>query len=272
MNMENELPLKDILTSCEPIIREAGLCALSHQENLTDIRYKNPKDLVTSADIASEKIIVEGLSKLFPEHSIRTEEAGIISGESKDLSLKWVIDPVDGTVNFSRGIPLWGVSAALLQNERPVAAICYLPKLSEMYLAYKGGGCYLNGKRIYVSKTNSLEQAIVSNGDFNVGDQAKIHRENLKNFSAEATHCMRVKCFGSAVAEGCFIASGRLDAFVMTMSYPWDIAGISLLIEEAGGKATELNGNPLEFTDGEQGLFSNSLLHEKFLKILNETF
>ena len=261
--------LKEMLLSVEPIVREAGLSALSLQDNLTEVRYKSAKDVVTSADISSEKIIVEGISKLFPEHSIRTEEAGRIEKEKPSL-WTWVIDPLDGTVNFSRGLPFWGVSVALLYDSKPILALCYLPKLSEMFIAYQGGGCFLNGKRIFVSETSVMEQAIVSNGDFNVGDVEKIHNENLTNFSAEAKNCMRVKCFGSAVTEGSFLAAGHLDAFVMTMSYPWDIAGIALLVEEAGGKATRLDGNPLQFIDGEQALFSNGVLHEKFLEILRK--
>lgn len=265
--MEN-MDLKSILAKVEPIVREAGLSALSLQENLEEVRFKSPKDLVTSADLSSEKILVEGISKLFPEHRIRTEEAGVIENFSKDASLQWVIDPVDGTINFSRRIPFWGVSVALLQNQKPIVAICYLPRLGEMFMAYKNGGCFLNGKRIFVSNTSAIEKAIVSNGDFNVGNAEKIRIENLKNFSEEAKSCMRVKCMGSAVAEGTFLASGRLDGFVMTMSYPWDIAGISLLIEEANGKVSRIDGSPLTYTDGEQVLFSNGILHQDFLEIL----
>ena len=126
----------------------------------------------------------------------------------------------------------------------------------------------MNGKKISVSATSELSKAIVSNGDFNVGDWAKINAQNLKNFRNEAENCSRVKCYGSAVVEGTLVAQGSLDAFVMTMSYPWDIAGIALLVQEAGGKVSELSGEPVRFIDGEQVLFSNGILHEQMIQIL----
>lgn len=264
-----DLDLKHIIASIEPIVREAGLTALSLQDNLGDIKYKTAKDVVTAADIASEKIIVEGIQKAFPTHSIRTEEAGVVSLPGADPDILWVIDPVDGTVNFSRGIPFWGVSAGLQVCGKSVGAVCFLPRLGEMYLAYKDGGAYLNGKRIHVSDTSDIAHAIVTNGDFNVGIPEKINKQNSKNFSAEAAACMRVKCYGSAVAEGCSLACGRFDGFVMTMSYPWDITGIACIIEEAGGKATHIDGTDMQFVDAEQVLFSNGILHNELVKVLN---
>lgn len=263
------LDLKEIVSTVEPVIREAGITALSLQDNLGNVHYKTPKDVVTAADLASEKLIVEALQKLFPTHSIRTEEAGRIAKPEADPDILWVIDPVDGTVNFSRGLPFWGVSAALLVEGKTAAAICYLPRLNEMYVAYKNGGAYKNGVQIHVSETSEMMHAVVTNGDFNVGVAEKINAQNSKNFASEASSCMRVKCYGSAVAEGCSLARGCFDAFVMTMSYPWDIAGIALIIEEAGGRATRIDGSSLRFEDAEQVLFSNGKLHDEFVKILN---
>ncbi len=260
---------KEIIEKMEPLVREAGLSALSLQQNLNGVTYKKTKDIVTEADLLSEKILVQGIQKLFPGHAIRTEEAGCLPAQNGNTDFLWVIDPVDVTFNFSRGLPMWGVSAALFERGKLCVALCFLPGLREMYVAYAGGGAFLNGMQITVSQMKNMEQAVVSNGDFNVGDVEKIHVQNLKNFSSEAKACMRVKCLGSAVAEGCFLASGRLDAFVMTMSYPWDIAGIALLIQEAGGCATTISGKPLSFQDGEEALFSNGILHDSFLKLLS---
>ena len=136
---------------------------------------------VTRADIASEKLIVEGLRKAFPEHSIRTEEAGVIEGV--DPRYRWIIDPVDGTVNFSRGIPFWGISIALHFEGKPLVAVVNLPRLGELYTAIKGEGAFMNGKPIHVSDESDPVHAIVSNGDFNVGDVAKINAQNSRNFA-----------------------------------------------------------------------------------------
>lgn len=248
------------------LAREAGLRCLELQSSLGKVKYKTPRDVVTIADLESERIIVEGLKKAFPTHRIRTEEAGRLGGD--ESRYVWIIDPVDGTVNFSRGMPLWGISIALMEEGKPVVAVVFLPALGEMYTAVKGEGSFMNDNPIHVSATDSLEKAIVSNGDFNVGDWSKINMQNLHNFGREAEFCTRVKCLGSAVIEGTFVAAGRLDIFVMTMSYPWDIAGIALLIMEAGGKASELSGSELKFVDGEQVLFSNGILHSLAIEML----
>ena len=256
----------DFLKVAEALAKEAGALCLEIQQNLGDVKYKSKKDVVTRADIASEKLIVEGLRKAFPEHSIRTEEAGIIEGT--DPRYRWIIDPVDGTVNFSRGIPFWGISIALHFEGKPLVAAVNLPRLGELFTAVRGEGAFMNGKPIHVSDESDPVHAIVSNGDFNVGDVAKINAQNSKNFAREAETFERVKCFGSAVIEGCFTACGRLDCFVMTMSYPWDIAAIALMVEEAGGMSTRIDGQPLEFVDAEQAVFSNGLLHQNLVDIL----
>lgn len=258
--------IENFLSVAESLARRAGDLCLEIQQNLGDVHYKSKKDVVTRADIASEKLIVDTLRETFPTHSIRTEEAGVIEGT--DPRYRWIIDPVDGTVNFSRGIPLWGISIALHFEGKPLVAAINLPKLGELYTASKGRGAFMNGKPIHVSRESDSIHAIVSNGDFNVGDVAKINEQNSRNFASEAEAFERVKCLGSAVVEGCFTAIGRIDCFVMTMSYPWDIAAIALMVEEAGGKSTRIDGAPLEFVDAEQAVFTNGLLHQNLVDIL----
>lgn len=248
------------------LCRKAGALCLEIQNDVGDIQYKSPKDVVTKADLASDQLISEGLRDVFPTHGIRTEETGISGKESEFL---WIIDPIDGTVNFSRGMPMWGISIALLHKGEPLLAVCYLPRLDEMYTAIYGQGAFCNAKPIRVSHTSELSRAIVSNGDFNVGpvqDIPNLNTRNLRIFAEQAKHMQRVKCVGSAVVEGCFIAAGRLDVYSMTMSYPWDIAGITLLIREAGGIATMIDGKPLRIVDCAQVLFSNGILHQEYLE------
>lgn len=246
--------------------RQAGSLCLEIQEKLGEIRYKSPKDVVTEADLASDKLITEGLRVAFPQHEIRTEEMGISGARG---NFQWIIDPIDGTVNFSRGMPLWGISVALLERGEPLLAVCFLPRLDELYTAVRGQGAFCNGKAIHVSHTTDLGRAIVSNGDFNVGPIPGIpdlNERNLRIFAAQAQHMQRVKCVGSAVVEGCFTAAGRLDVYSMTMSYPWDIAGITLLVREAGGQATMIDGLPIQIVDCAQVLFSNGTLHREYLQ------
>ncbi len=263
----NSSETEKFLKVAEELARKAGEICLDLQSNLGDVKYKTAKDVVTIADVTSEKLIVDGLRAVFPTHSIRTEEAGVIEGS--DPRYRWIIDPVDGTVNFSRGIPLWGISIALHFEGKPLVAVVNLPKLGEMFTAVKGQGTFMNGKPVHVSREDNPTHAICSNGDFNVGDAQKINAQNSKNFAAEAIAFERVKCLGSAVIEGCFTACGRLDCFVMTMSYPWDIAAIALLVEEAGGRSTHIDGTEMQFVDAEQVVFSNGLLHDVLVKTVN---
>jgi len=248
------------------LAREAGALCLDIQSRLGAVQFKAPKDIVTQADLAADKLISQGLLKAFPDHGLRTEEAGISGNQD---GLLWIVDPIDGTVNFSRGMPMWGISIALVENGNPLVAVCYLPRLEEMYTAIRGEGALCNGKSIHVSTTTDLSRAVVSNGDFNVGPVANIPQLNANNiriFTAQATHLQRVKCVGSAVVEGCFTAAGRLDVYSMTMSYPWDIAGVTLLVREAGGTVTAIDGKPLQIVDGAQVLFSNGILHNEYLQ------
>lgn len=255
---------KNFLNVAKDLAANAGKLCLEIQRDLGEVHYKSIKDIVTRADLASETLIVDSLRKAFPTHSIRTEESGYIEGSDKRFL--WIIDPVDGTVNYSRGIPFWGISIALFFNGEPIVAAVNLPKLGELYTAIKGIGAFMNEKPICVSSVNEPMHALVSNGDFNVGDAKKINAANIINFANEATIFERVKCFGSAVVEGCFVACGRLDCFVMTMSYPWDIAAISLIISEANGKCSHIDGTPIKFEDSEQVTFSNAKLHATLIE------
>ena len=145
--------LQQFVSVAESLAKKAGDLCLELQGNLGDVKYKSAKDVVTIADVSSERLIVDGLREAFPTHSIRTEEAGVVEGS--DPRYRWIIDPVDGTVNFSRGIPLWGISIALHFEGKPLVAVVNLPKLGEMYTAVKGGGAFMNGRPIHVSNESN---------------------------------------------------------------------------------------------------------------------
>ena len=137
--------IQQFVSVAESLAKKAGDLCLELQGHLGDIKYKSAKDVVTIADVSSEKLIVDGLREAFPTHSIRTEEAGVIEGA--DPRYCWIIDPVDGTVNFSRGIPFWGISIALHFEGKPLVAVVNLPRLGELFTAMKDGGAFMNGKR-----------------------------------------------------------------------------------------------------------------------------
>ncbi len=247
---------------------EAGGIARSLQHTLRDIRYKGEKDVVTEADFACDAAIRKNLSAAYPQHNIVTEEADMVDHGSE---FTWYVDPIDGTVNYSRGFPLWGVAIGLKRKDAMVAGCIWLPALEEMYTATLGGGAYLNGKKIQVSAVTELHQAVISHGDFNVGHTDEMRKElnarNLESRGRAAAALQRVKCLGSAVVESAFVAAGRMEAYCMLAMHPWDVAVGCLLVAEAGGRVTHVDGKAFDI-DGPNALFTNGILHEPILKIL----
>lgn len=247
---------------------EAGGIARSLQHALRDIRFKGEKDVVTEADLACDAAIRKHLSAAYPSHNLVTEEGAALERGS---DFTWYVDPIDGTVNYSRGFPLWGVSIGLRRGGAMVAGCIWLPALEEMFTVTLGGGAYLNGKRIQVSAVTDLHAAIISHGDFNIGDTQEqryaYNERNLQSRGRAAAALQRVKCLGSAVVEGSFVAAGRMEAYCMLAMKPWDVAVGSLLVTEAGGQVTHLNGAPFNI-DGPDALFSNGTLHQELLQVL----
>ena len=248
--------------------KEAGALALSLQSRLQDIRYKGAKDLVTEADLACDRIIRERLSAAFPSHNLVTEEA---ADKAQGSEYTWYVDPIDGTINYSRGFPLWGVSIGLRQGDTTLCGAIYLPAFDHLYTCIRGGGAFCNGKPIHVTAQSDLSQAIISHGDFNVGsDENERRRLNEANFLARmrtVSLVQRVKCMGSAIVEGAYVASGRMEGYCMVVLNPWDVAVTTLLVTEAGGRVTTLRGEPWKYGDN-NALFSNGLLHDDLLASL----
>ncbi|MDB5102653.1 MAG: inositol monophosphatase [Fibrobacteres bacterium] len=248
---------------------EAGSIAKSMQNGLRDIRFKGEKDVVTEADFACDAAIRKALISAYPSHNIITEEEAAVERGS---DFTWYVDPIDGTVNYSRGFPLWGVSIGLRRGAAMIAGCIWLPALEEMFTTTLGAGAYLNGKRIQVSQVAEMHAGIISHGDFNVGNTAEQRQDlNVKNLQLRgrtAAALQRVKCLGSAVVEGSFVAAGRMEAYCMLAMKPWDVAVGSLLVTEAGGKVSHLDGSEFSI-DGNDALFSNGILHGQLLKVLH---
>ena len=263
------IPTDLFLQTAVDAVRAAGEIALRRQHSLGAIRFKGKKDVVTEADIECDRMIRARLEAAFPDHDLLTEEEGELN---KGSDYCWYVDPIDGTINYSRGIPLWGVSVGLSHRGRMVCGAIYLPVFDELYTAVAGEGAFLNGEKIRVSDEANLSHAIVSHGDFNVSaDDAERQRLNGENFWTRmrtVASVQRVKCLGSSVVEGSYIAAGRLDSYWMVYFKPWDVAVTTLLVSEAGGGDTDLQGNPWTF-DSKTLLLSNGGLHADMLVALD---
>jgi fructose-1,6-bisphosphatase/inositol monophosphatase family enzyme len=225
-----------------------------------EVDYKTSRDIVTAADLASQDCIVEMISTAFPGDDIVAEEGDWRTPEGAS----WVIDPLDGTVNYSRGLPLYGVCIAYVNASGEIElGVVHLPALAETYWASSGGGAFLNDSRLSVSSTSRLDRALVDISDFNTGPEGRREHFNaLKVQAIDAVHtrAMRTKNLSSAAVETAWVAAGRLDAYLMVFCHFWDFAAGALLIREAGGLVSDLQGQPLAASSG-LVLCSNRALH-----------
>jgi myo-inositol-1(or 4)-monophosphatase len=219
------------------------------------VSKKGPGDFVSAADHKSEKILREELLKARPTYGFLFEESGEIKGEDK--SYRWIIDPLDGTTNFLHGLPHWCISIALEKDKEIVAAVIHDPIKNETFNAEKGSGAFSNSKRLRVAGRSSMIDALVSiDGD--LGD-------NLALPSGCTTRRM-----GSACLNLAYVAAGRFDAYLEPKLFPWDKAAGSLLVREAGGYVSEMDGGK-NFVYGKGIVAANPQLHSELIKKMNQS-
>ena len=241
--------------------KAAGKVILKNYENIGEIKFKAPRSLVTKADILSEKIIMKTVRKKFPNHSFLTEESGSIK---KGSEYTWIIDPIDGTTNFVSKIPEFAVSIALAKNDEVLMGAVYNPCTNEMFFAEKGKGSYLNNKKLGVSKKNKLEHCILG---FNLASRINLCKKKLGILRKNHGKFRAQRNFGSAALNLCYVADKRFDLYFSLDIKAWDIAAAKLIVEEAGGKITNINNKKWSIND-KTIVGSNKILYNKFIKLL----
>jgi len=229
------------------------------------VSQKGPADFVSEADRRSEQILKYELNKARPDFSMLLEEEGLVGAES--ASDRWIVDPLDGTTNFLHGIPHFAISIAHIQNEQVEAGMVYDPTRDETFWATRGGGCFLNNTRLRVSARRNLNTAILATG-IPFGDRSG-KQEMLRALVPVMHKTAGLRRFGAASLDLAYIAAGRFDAFWEIGLSPWDVAAGILMIREAGGLVSELNGqnNPL---NGGTILATNSALFDSVGRMLRE--
>lgn len=226
------------------------------------IKHKGPVDLVTEADLKAEEQIVKELKKRFPRDEILTEEAG---GKTQAERL-WVIDPLDGTTNYAHKFPIYAVSIGLMVKGEVKVGVVYEPNLNEMYWSKLGDGAFLNKQKIKVSQVSELNKALLATGfPYFLRERPD---EVLGYFKAFSLKCQGVRRAGAATIDLCFLACGRCDGFWELGLKPWDTAAASLILQEAGGKLTKLDGTDFNLFFPEV-LASNSLIHKEMLSVID---
>jgi myo-inositol-1(or 4)-monophosphatase len=235
-------------------------------EGTFEIQSKDTiNNLVTEVDKKSEEAIINAIRATFPDHYILSEEAGDLSTDS---AYKWIIDPIDGTVNFAHGIPICCVSIGLEFEGVVQMGVVLNPFMNELFFAEKDKGAFLNGKPIKVSGKLDLESACLVTGF--PYRWAQVDTDPIPVFEKFIRKGLPVRRLGSAAIDLCWVACGRFDAFWEYNLNPWDIAAGYLIVEEAGGRISNFIGDPLDVYD-KQTLATNTHLHQQMLDEINHT-
>ncbi len=237
---------------------------LGEVENL-QVSLKGPRNFVTAADRRAEEIVREELAKARPDYGFLGEEGGARAGADK--SHRWIVDPLDGTTNFLHGIPHFAVSIALERNGEIVAALTLNPANDELFIAERGKGAFLNDRRIRVAARQRAAEAVVACGlpHYGRGDLVLARHE----IAAAQQHYAGLRRFGAATLDLAWIAAGRFDAYWERDLSPWDLAAGMLLVREAGGFITDLDGGDAVLAKG-QVAAGNDTMHRELLRLLKE--
>lgn len=212
-------------------------------------------DLVTEADRAAERAVFDLLRENFPDHGFIGEESGSRDGDSP---YRWIVDPLDGTTNYAQGLPLFAVSIGLEREGRLVAGVIYAPALEGMYTAYSGGGAFFNGEPMRVSSEERLENSLLVTGFVHDDD---VIRNNVVPLGDFIGRSRGVRLLGAAAINLAFVAQGLFEAYWAPSNQAWDVAAGTLIVEEAGGRVTDMAGGPLDLFRPRL-LATNGLLHD----------
>ena len=247
-------------------VKEAAKIQLEYMEKELDIETKASEfDLVTQADRITEAKIIDIISKEFPSHSFLAEESG---SETKDSDYLWIIDPIDGTVNYAHRFPQFCCSIGLYHKGEPLLGVVYDPCRKELFHSIKGQGAFLNNKKMQVSKIDSLKKALLATGFPAL--KGGLLQKNLEYFKAFLGKCQAIRRPGSAALDLCYVACGRLDGFWELGLSPWDTAAGALMITEAGGLITNLDNDYFDLNI--KGLIAtNGLLHSQIKDVILNT-
>lgn len=247
--------------ACE-VARLAGAALLDRLGRTRSIEFKGSIDLVTDADRAAEELILEYLGRRFPLHAVLAEERGELAGTA---GYRWIVDPLDGTTNYAHRVPHFCVSIAVEDPLGLAAAAVYDPARDELFEAGRGQGARLNGEPMVVTAEHRLGCALLGTGfPYSVWDRPELP---LRLFDSFVRRARGIRRMGSAALDLCYVAAGRYDGFFEVDLKPWDLAAGVLLVREAGGSATDLDGAPLHLAAGNV-IASNGHLQQLMVEVV----
>ncbi|HMK52091.1 MAG TPA: inositol monophosphatase family protein [Thermodesulfobacteriota bacterium] len=244
--------------------KEAGRIQMHHFGHSHPVEYKGEFNPVTEVDRLCEQAVVRMILDAYPDHDILTEESPF---KGKGSSWKWIIDPIDGTTNYLHGFPCFCVSIGLEVEGEVKLGVIYVPPLNELFHSEKGKGAFLNGRRITVSQVERLNRSLLCTGfPYDVHEHTDFYLRYFRQFISRSFAIRRP---GSAAIDLSYLAAGRFDGFWEFKLHAWDVAAATLMITEAGGRVTDLQGRPHDIYS-EEILASNGFIHEEMLQAIRE--
>lgn len=257
------------LDTARDIVLRAGDIQLARQASGFRIDKKGTTDLVTEVDLECERMCRAVLAERYPDHDILAEELGGSAAGKAASRFRWIFDPVDGTTNYAHGLPIYCSSLGLeVDGELTVGAI-YDPSRRELFTAERGQGAWLNGERLQVSSTASLIDALLVTG---FPYDVTLRKDELLGIFAAFLEATRaVRRLGSAAIDLCYVAAGRFDGFWEQHLKPWDVAAGALIVTEAGGRMTRMDGSPFDVGAGSL-IASNGVLHHEMVRVVEQFY
>lgn len=260
--MKNKKELKKIEQVAITAIKKSAkkLTTIYYNFKKSNIKLKSKHEIVSYADLLSEKIIIKEIKNNLPDHHILSEEKG---DNFKKSDYLWIIDPIDGTTNFTIKNPLWAISIGIAYKNEVVLGFIYAPVLDELYIAKKDKGAYLNNKRIKISKTENKK--IIHT--FCHGSDLNSIKRAINYYKYQKLNSLDCRQLGSASIELAYVAAGRIESIAIPGAHSWDVSAGTLLVKEAGGRVSDFN-NKNWTLDSKDMLASNKFIHTKLVKIL----
>ena len=252
---------EEMLETAVEAARRGGLLLVELLPGRRDVRRKGTRDVVTDADVAAEDAILESIRRRFPDSAVVSEEAG--AGKARGTHT-WVVDPLDGTRNYIRGLPFFAVSVGVLEGQEPVVSAVFDPVRDHMFSALRDAGAWLNGERLRASGAGALDDALLGL-DWGRSDSERVTA--LQIADRALPRCSSLRAMGSAALALAYVAAGWLDGYVSLTVESWDAAGGALAVVEAGGRCTTLQGDPYQAGSG-GCVASNGHIHRELLDLL----
>jgi len=259
--------MQPTLDFIQTIAANAGEILLSFVGNEMDVQHKSRTDLVTQADHDSENYLIDTIRKAFPNHAINAEESGDWEGQADH---QWYLDPLDGTLNFAHGVPMYCVSIGYAFQGEMALGVVYDPVREEFFCGERGSGATLNGEPLQVANESDLIECMLATGFPHDMDAWGTPADNTANFFRLNQLSQSVRRLGSAALDVAYVAAGRLDGFWQVDINQWDVAAGGLIVREAGGVVTDAHGHPDFLAKPVSFLCANPTIHDKMLQVLDE--